>query len=312
MIEPAPGSTKAWMPLYVGDYLADTAHLTTEQSGAYLHLLMHYWRNGPLPDSDSALAQICKLTPDAWSNAQAMLRPFFFVGHDGKLHQKRSDRELEVWNAKGLKAKEKAQKAANSRWGENAPSIPPSNAPSNQQAMLEQCPSPSPSPIRTNTLVQQELDDTTPVASPLFEEKNSGLSQGPASVASSSSPKAPSARAADERAAVENVFVHYCETMSRNPNRYTLTPDRMRVGVARLRDCMKLYSLSSPEDAVPLLKAAVDGLATRDWSMGRDPKSNGMAYNDWTDHIFKSEAQMQKCWELADKAGLIARGSEVA
>jgi hypothetical protein len=46
-----------------------------------------------------------------------------------------------------LKAKEKAQKAANSRWGGDALSIPPSNA----QAMLEQCPSPSPSPIKTKT-----------------------------------------------------------------------------------------------------------------------------------------------------------------
>jgi uncharacterized protein YdaU (DUF1376 family) len=152
MIENSPGSTKAWMPLYVGDYLADTAHLTTEQSGAYLHLLMHYWRNGPLLDNDSSLAQITKLSPDAWSIAQAMLRPFFFVGEDGKLHQKRSDKELAVWNDKALRAKEKAQKAAHSRWGENARSIPPSN----QQAMLEQCPSPSPSPIKTKTTDSNE------------------------------------------------------------------------------------------------------------------------------------------------------------
>jgi uncharacterized protein YdaU (DUF1376 family) len=80
-----------WMPLYIGDYLADTGHLTTTQHGAYLLLIMHYWRKGGLPGDDKQLAAIAKLPLRIWLDSKDTLQAFF---HDGWKH-KRVDSQLE-------------------------------------------------------------------------------------------------------------------------------------------------------------------------------------------------------------------------
>jgi uncharacterized protein YdaU (DUF1376 family) len=135
-----------WMPLYIGDYLADTSRLTTEQHGAYLLLLMDYWKSGKLPDNDQVLAQICKLTPDAWSNAKAMLMPYFSIEQGFWVH-KRVEQEIAEAKVNQQKKHDRAVKAAEARW---------KNAPSNANAMLEECPSPSPSPSPINNNIEKK------------------------------------------------------------------------------------------------------------------------------------------------------------
>ncbi len=81
---------RPWMPLYVGDYLGDTGHLTTAQHGAYLLLMMHYWRKGELPDDDRQLSKITKLPLRTWCEYRPTLQDFFY---DGWKH-KRIDAEL--------------------------------------------------------------------------------------------------------------------------------------------------------------------------------------------------------------------------
>src|SRR3954464_15036987 len=85
--------TGAWMPFYIGDYLADTAHLSTEEHGAYILLILHYWRSGPLLDDDRQLARICGLQPKRWQASAETIRAFFRV-ENGRLHHKRIDHEL--------------------------------------------------------------------------------------------------------------------------------------------------------------------------------------------------------------------------
>ncbi len=92
-------SAPPWMPLYVADYLADTRHLTTIEHGAYLLLIMHYWRHGGLPDDDGRLAQITGMTVNDWLSIRSTIAALFA---DGWRHA-RVDLELEASSARSAR-----------------------------------------------------------------------------------------------------------------------------------------------------------------------------------------------------------------
>jgi uncharacterized protein YdaU (DUF1376 family) len=107
--------TDTWMPLYIGDYLADTMHLNAQEHGAYLLLLMHYWRNGPLMNDDKVLAGIARVDRKVWDRGVGATVRVFFVHENNRLHQKRMDAERE--RAGAISSKRKA--AADARWHAN-------------------------------------------------------------------------------------------------------------------------------------------------------------------------------------------------
>lgn len=107
------------MPVFIGDYLADTMHLSTEQHGAYLLLLFHLWRRGMLPDDDRALGQIAGLSAKAWSSHRAVLAQFFDL-RDGLWRHGRVERERLRIEQKQQTNSQKAKAAAASRWGKNS------------------------------------------------------------------------------------------------------------------------------------------------------------------------------------------------
>lgn len=81
------------LPLFVKDYLVDTTHLTLEQSGAYLHLLMHAWtRGGTVADDDRQLAAFCKVSLKKWKAIRPALEPFFQI-IEGAWNNKRLSQE---------------------------------------------------------------------------------------------------------------------------------------------------------------------------------------------------------------------------
>ena len=68
------------MPLFCGDYLADTKHLTLEQHGAYLILLMVTWRNSGQAVADDAdlVSRYLGCTRDRWlKKVRPALVPMF-------------------------------------------------------------------------------------------------------------------------------------------------------------------------------------------------------------------------------------------
>lgn len=150
--------SRAWMPLYVADYLADTAHLSAAEHGAYLLLIMHYWQHDGLPDDPKRLARIARMTPEEWSNAQAMLADFF---EEGWKH-KRIDAELAAAAAKYEKRAAAGKKGGNAkafkRLGTKGES---SNAvamlePSQSNALANGCQSQSQSHIDSSSLCSEE------------------------------------------------------------------------------------------------------------------------------------------------------------
>jgi uncharacterized protein YdaU (DUF1376 family) len=64
----------------VSAYLADTGHLSTVEHGAYMMLIMHYWRTEGLPDDDQKLANITRLPLNVWLEIRPTIRAFFFDG----------------------------------------------------------------------------------------------------------------------------------------------------------------------------------------------------------------------------------------
>lgn len=112
-----------YMPLYVADYLADAAHLTTEEHGAYMLLIMTYWQRGkPLPADPCRLANIARMTNERWTDVQQTLSEFFVIG-DGVWAHKRIEAELSKFRDKSDKAK-----AAGKASGERRKSKPPTDA----------------------------------------------------------------------------------------------------------------------------------------------------------------------------------------
>lgn len=171
-----------FMQLYVADYLGDTRHLTTEQHGAYLLLLMTMWRSdGVLSSDPSKLARIAGLTVAKWKRISDDILAFF-TPCEGGFTQGRLAAELTI-------ADEKSEKRSRSgRAGGRAKALKDKKL-AVANAMPLPCHSPEPEP--------EKIDEPTvhcrPKADPLpvqeaFDEWNATASRRRLPIAKSLTP----------------------------------------------------------------------------------------------------------------------------
>ena len=110
-----------YIQIFPADYLADTAHLTLDEHGAYFLLILNYWQTGsPLRADDKRLASVCSTSVEKWLEIKGVLSEFFTVeankstGFDVWRHG-RIDYELAKVLVKSTKARYAGKKSAEKR-----------------------------------------------------------------------------------------------------------------------------------------------------------------------------------------------------
>ena len=107
-------ATLPYIQLYVSDYLADTQHLSAEEHGAYLLLIMNYWQTEkPIPEN--RLQGITRMFNERWTNVKSVLSDFFEIDDNGAWYHKRINQDLEKVKQKSKQASEAGKKSAQIR-----------------------------------------------------------------------------------------------------------------------------------------------------------------------------------------------------
>lgn len=150
----------AFMPLYTGDYLRDTQHLSMLEHGAYLKLLMYCWdQKGPAPHDERKLMGICNARSKEEIGAMQSVLMEYFVRMDDGWHNVRLTKELQKAEAIGYNRAEAGRLGGLARAAKQAKTRDSSNCqasakhePSNCLANAKHVPvTPTPTPTPTTT-----------------------------------------------------------------------------------------------------------------------------------------------------------------
>jgi len=106
-----------FLSIEVRAYLSDTMHLSSQEHGAYLLLLMAAWLRADcrLPDDDVFLARTARMTTRAWKPIRSTVMAFWTLDDEGYWLQKRLREE----RTRISDTSKQRKGAANTRWLKN-------------------------------------------------------------------------------------------------------------------------------------------------------------------------------------------------
>jgi len=95
------------LPLFTDAFLADTGHLSAQETGAYALLLMMAWRHPEchLPDDDAKLARWARMDRRTWLKVKPVVMEFWSL-QDGFWTQKRLSKEREIVSKRAAVARQ--------------------------------------------------------------------------------------------------------------------------------------------------------------------------------------------------------------
>jgi uncharacterized protein YdaU (DUF1376 family) len=155
----------AFMPVYTGDYLRDTRHLSPLKHGVYFLLLMHCWdQRGPLPVDEQECAGIANCrSADEVESLRYVLERFFTRLDDGWYNKRMSEEVAKADQLSGIR-RENGHKGAQIREARRLARQATARDPSKPQASAKQVPSKSMAVAGTLTTTPTLTTTTTPSA----------------------------------------------------------------------------------------------------------------------------------------------------
>ena len=157
-------SDRPFMQLYVSDFVGDTLHLSTEQIGAYMLLLMAMWNaGGSIPADDAKVARVVRMSVKKWRAIAPDLMPFFQTDGAAISHN-RLTKELQK------SARKSERRAASGAKGGTAKALKNNDAGlANGVAKSKHSPESREKEKRKSTPIPSKTDDVaTPIADRVF------------------------------------------------------------------------------------------------------------------------------------------------